>query len=88
VGDGDRATDFAGLIAFGVFPAGQSVRGKSVVSLPAAPGEWRNVLTGENLGTSRAARGTARYWGGVSQLPRSLANRQEQPSDRVIESLK
>ncbi len=56
----------AGLIAFGEFPVGQSVWGRSVISLPAAaPGEWRNVLTGENLGTSRVARGRALLLGDV-----------------------
>ena len=48
----------AGLVGFGEFPVGQSMWGRSVISLPtAAPGEWHNVLTGESLGTLRAARG-------------------------------
>ncbi len=55
----------AGLIAFSEFPVGQSVWGRSVISLPAAACEWRNVLTGENLGTLRAGRGRALLLGDV-----------------------
>ena len=59
----------AGLIAFGEFPVGQSVWGRSAISLPAAPpGEWRNVLTGENIGTLRAARGKALLLGDVFRI--------------------
>jgi (1->4)-alpha-D-glucan 1-alpha-D-glucosylmutase len=56
----------AGLVAFGEFPVGHSVWGRSVISLPtSAPGEWRNVLTGESLGTLRAVRGRALLLGDV-----------------------
>jgi (1->4)-alpha-D-glucan 1-alpha-D-glucosylmutase len=65
----------AGLISFGEFPVGQSVWGRSVISPPAAACEWRNVLTGENLGTVRAGEGGPATGGCVSQFPRSLANR-------------
>jgi len=50
----------AGLAAFGEFPVGQRVWGKNAISLSAAaPDEWRNVLTGESLGTLRVAKGRA-----------------------------
>ena len=50
----------AGLTAFGEFPVGQRVWGKTAISLPAtAPAGWRNVLTGERLETLRVAKGRA-----------------------------
>ena len=56
----------ARLIAFGEFPVGHKVWGRSVISLPAAsPGEWANVLTGESLETLRVARGRALPLGDV-----------------------
>jgi len=55
-----------GLSASGEFPVGQRVWGRSVMNLPtAAPSEWRNVLTGDSLGTLRAARGRAVLLGDV-----------------------
>jgi (1->4)-alpha-D-glucan 1-alpha-D-glucosylmutase len=56
----------AGLIAPGEFPVGQSVWGRSAVSLPsAAPAEWLNLLTGEGLKTLRVTKGRALLLGDV-----------------------